>query len=309
MGGPCSGVAERADGILIDMRRVWSLAAAALAGLAGGACGSTQAPTTVDVVGGSAAATARSSTSKVSVTYSLRGGLSAHSAPSVQTGEYDFVHHIGEFTNSVADSSSSGAAVSSVSQTIVTPSQTYSSLPLGPLSLGALPGKRWLANPSPSGKSADPTILSLINTSMPADPNSVLASLSTLHSSVRSMGRTTVDGTAVTEYSLVLRPVRSAGCTISQFGDAHPLHLWLDSQQRARQIQAQFLFPTPSNGPTRVPAATLTVTINYSDFGLPVTVTIPPVSQVESYVEFQKQLQSNVTRPGGGAHNTMTASC
>jgi hypothetical protein len=82
-----------------------------------------------------------------------------------------------------------------------------------------------------------------------------------------------------------------------------PIQVWIDAQGRARRVSAQFQGSTTSqSGPgTTVPStsASATVTIDYFDFGTPVTVVPPPAAQVED-VTSQALAATPSTSPSGG---------
>lgn len=76
-----------------------------------------------------------------------------------------------------------------------------------------------------------------------------------------------------------------------------PIDLWVDAQGRAVQVRTQVPVPAPTTttaapakGATTAPPTTapanggiLTTTVDYYDFGAPVTVAAPPASQVTQY--------------------------
>ena len=63
-----------------------------------------------------------------------------------------------------------------------------------------------------------------------------------------------------------------------QGGSQIPADVWIDAQGRVRRMRLSLKLPSSPSSTTA--AGTMTQTIEYYDFGVPVTATVPPVSEV-----------------------------
>ncbi len=155
-------------------------------------------------------------------------------------------------------------------------------------------GKPWVSLPPSSlsqlfagvvpGSAAGP-IAALVT----GDPLAAVGMLDTADLTASAVGPRTVGGVAATEYDVTVDPVAAAkhatGSAKALFASlgTKPVtaQVWLDHQGRLVQLQA-----LASGAPASVPAhggtaaAPVGVTVDLSQFGSPVSITVPPPSQV-----------------------------
>jgi hypothetical protein len=124
---------------------------------------------------------------------------------------------------------------------------------------------------------------------------SYLQSVST--SGITTVGPATIKGVATTEYKATVdltkvaaQKIPAAQAAIKSLetqlnATTLPVEVWLDGQGRVRQVseQVQVSTTSQSSGGTTIPAASgaVSTTVDYYDFGTPVTVQPPPASQVD----------------------------
>jgi hypothetical protein len=141
---------------------------------------------------------------------------------------------------------------------------------------------------------------------------SYLQSVST--SGITTVGPATIKGVATTEYKATIDLTKAAdqkspaaqaavkSLETQLNATALPVQVWLDGQGRVRQVSEQLQVSTSpqSNGSTTVPAASgsVSTTVDYYDFGTPVTVQPPPSSQVDD-ITSQALAASSTTTTGG----------
>jgi len=173
-------------------------------------------------------------------------------------------------------------------------------------------GSTWLKAtlPSdPSSASDDAATLAML-----ADPSRLVGLLSSVGGSVTTVGDVQLHGTPTTEYSTTVTIAQLAsragvgtgpglGAQVSRvlarLGNASvPLHVWVGADGRVRQITASVklsrvtlgglasdliggavagALPTGSGGQA---TTTTSVTVGFSHYGAPVTVSVPPASEV-----------------------------
>jgi hypothetical protein len=122
---------------------------------------------------------------------------------------------------------------------------------------------------------------------VPGDPAEVLTILSYRALSVTRVGTERIGGQLTTHYHAVLRLGDTTG---------YPADVWIDGRHRilrARVVVIQSLPAQPASpgpgGATATPArvgprhGSLTLTVVFSSFGVPVTVTAPPAAQVTTH--------------------------
>ena len=162
-------------------------------------------------------------------------------------------------------------------------------------------GKAWLSLPERSGVGSSG--LALTDTAL-GNPSDMLRLLAAHASSVTNVGTPTVDGQATTEYRAVIsvaeieaqaashnrrRLATAARRTITALGvTSIPVTVWIGSDGYLRQVQfvvdlsharlGSVLGSLVPPGPLPV----VTVTVAFSGYGSPVTVTDPPASQTAS---------------------------
>ncbi len=124
---------------------------------------------------------------------------------------------------------------------------------------------------------------------------SYLQSVST--SGITTVGPATIKGVATTEYKATVDLTKvaaqkspAAQAAIKSLetqlnATMLPVQIWLDGQGRVRQVseQVQVSTTSQSSGGATIPAASgsVSTTVDYYDFGTPVTVQAPPASQVD----------------------------
>jgi hypothetical protein len=141
---------------------------------------------------------------------------------------------------------------------------------------------------------------------------SYLQSVST--SGITTVGPATIKGVATTEYKATIDLTKAAdqkspaaqaavkSLEAQLNATTLPVQVWLDGQGRVRQVSEQLQVSTSahSNGSTTVPAASgsVSTTVDYYDFGTPVTVQPPPSSQVDD-ITSQALAAASTTTTGG----------
>jgi len=165
-----------------------------------------------------------------------------------------------------------------------------------PSAIPQLGGKRWVGL----------SLAGFVNyPSAGFDPSQELSLLAAQASSVTKVGTVKVLGVPTTEYVAVLDVAKPSpyigpeGRQLIQNLAASgltsvPVSVWIDSAGRPRQMKiTETLARPPAGAPASSAAAypiTVTYTMNFTDFGIPVTVTAPPASQVDS-LSLQRLLQ------------------
>ena len=200
-----------------------------------------------------------------------------------ETGVYDF-----------ADSRGMISMQSPLDMTeLFLPSTTYIKLPAGLTGADggsggkSLPkGKTWIALPDGAfGDSADPLLGSPEDG---ADPADLLAALKAASSSVTRLGASVIRGVPVTGFALKIDSAKAATipgadraaveAMLKSFGAAEiPVDVWVDGQNLVRREELKLALPGGSGAPA---GATLTLTTDFYDFGVPVRVSAPPAAQV-----------------------------
>jgi hypothetical protein len=133
---------------------------------------------------------------------------------------------------------------------------------------------------------------------------------------ITTVGPATIKGVATTEYKAIIdltkvaaqkSPAQQAAIKSLEAqlnATTLPVQVWLDGQGRVRQVSEQIQVSTTSqsNGGTTVPAASgsVSTTVDYYDFGTPVTVQAPPSSQVDDITSQALAAASSTTTTTGG---------
>jgi len=155
-----------------------------------------------------------------------------------------------------------------------------------------LPGKAWVE--LPAGK--------LPSTPAGAgnDPAGILRVLEEQGARVTPIGAASLDGEATEGYAVTLdtaavrsrvgraslsAAVRQAALGYVRHGRRLDLDVWIDHSGQLRRITEQVSLPFPT-----VPDAAATVTVDFVDFGAPVSIPPPTPSQVASYRQYQSAL-------------------
>jgi hypothetical protein len=243
--------------------------AAISAGCAGGGGSS------INVVDASVAATQAARTVEIDETFAGPGTSARLTARIL----YDFQHHVGEV---LSLSGPSGPE----QQSILEGSKVY--LPIaaaegGLLTPTKLPaGKKWVLVPGPSKSAEASPIADLAD---PTDESgggmaNLLSRLAPYVLSVDRQGTQLLDRVETTQYAVTLNNQAATSSLRSTMGPSGPLQLWVDSQGRIRQIRSTFAIKQ---------VGTLILTLDYTNFGIPVHVTIPPSSEVETVQQLDQQ--------------------
>jgi hypothetical protein len=157
---------------------------------------------------------------------------------------------------------------------------------------GGLPkGKTWVALPdgATDDSAAAGSILGPLDGG--GDPAGLLASLTAASSSVTRLGPTVIRGVPVTGFALKIDPAKAGAkipgadrAAVEAFlksfdAGAIPVDVWVDGENRVRREKLSLAMPGGSGAPA---GTSLTVTTDFYDFGVPVRVSAPPASQVDT---------------------------
>jgi len=196
------------------------------------------------------------------------------------SGAFDYAHNEGSLKMHV-DLGSSGGVQSF--QEVLANGRAYVELPAA--ERAALGVKPWIAVPVVSGGSS-----SAANES----PASVLALLEANSSGLTKLGSASIDGVATTEYRARVDLTKASAKAppqvrkvlqqvLSWYGGAHsvPLQVWIDGQARVRRVKETFtLNPNVGSMAASTGAVHVVMTVDLSNYGVPVSVTVPPPDQV-----------------------------
>jgi hypothetical protein len=263
--------------------------------LLGSACASPNHAQTVNVVQASATAMAKNQTVEIDATMT-----EPHSSATTSRMVYDYQHHLGETLPSPGPSGQELPLVIYDGSTIYVNISTFLEGLPGSTKLPA--GKKWLAEQIPGTTQANNPLSNLFDPMFPAgDMATFLDRLAPVVQSVRQAGTAVIGGVQTTRYDVTLDPqaVQSlfAGEPQAPFELSGSLQLWVDSQDRVRQVQ--FSLSVPQLGQ-------VTQTLDYSHFGLPVHISVPPANEVESPKQFMQSVQ-NVPNNGFCSFSTPTS--
>jgi hypothetical protein len=266
------------------------LAAAVL----GGACADPNHTQTVNVVQASAAAMTQSQSVEITSTLAQPGALAT-----TERMIYDFQSRTGEIFQQTGPGGGFGPA-----EVILAGQDAYLSLAGLPSGLVGKPaaGKKWLMIPSPSSQTDSGPLAGLLDP-MASTGNmaTLLSQLAPIVQSIQQAGTAVIDGIETTRYDVTLNAQRIAsilgGGSQAGLGPAGPLQLWIDSQGRVRRLQLSF---------TASGIGKITETSDYTNFGVPLHITIPPASQVETMQQFAQNAPNNsicTTTPNTTTHS------
>jgi hypothetical protein len=123
-----------------------------------------------------------------------------------------------------------------------------------------------------------------------ADPATAFALIQSSSDNVQNVGPETIRGVATTHYKATVnlaKAAAAAGATNQEIADklgklgtsTEPIDVWVDGQGRIAQMTLAY---TPgAAAPTPAQGASASFTINFTNYGQPVTITIPPASSVK----------------------------
>lgn len=263
-------LASGKEPVVVD-RKAWSkytpatLVAVGLLAIAG--CGSTGGSAPSNLVETAAAATTSNHTAEIDMTLTTAG-----SAPSTMRLVYDFDRKLGEPLS---------PSTATEAQEIFDGSQVY--VPLAPFAITGLlagpaphipAGKKWLVFSFRSSNSETAAFNRLLYPYLNNESATTLLShLAPIVHSMQQSGTAVINGAETTLYDLTvddhaLAALASSSTATEQVNN--PVQLWVDSLGRVRQLQFTY---------SAAQSPAITERIDYSNFGIPVKVTVPPASQ------------------------------
>ena len=140
------------------------------------------------------------------------------------------------------------------------------------------------------------------------DPSAVRALLR-YSPQARRVGDATIAGTLTTHYTVDLDLAKLAhtgrhasACSADPFGAASrsSIGIWIDQQQRIRQLRTAVPLPEPASLDRSSHAApatgTLTTTVRFSDYGVRVSLHAPPPSQVTTTAALLREQNKSLPR-------------
>jgi hypothetical protein len=258
----------------------------------GAGCASADHSQTVNVVQALAAAMAESQTVEITSTFDTPG-----IPPTTSRMLCDYRHHRGEeFDQYPAGPSDQGQP-----DFIFNGSTVYlsnSNMSGGLLGVKVLAAKKWLVDAN-TGREHDDALQSLLNPLLPSgNVATLLSRLAPVVESVEPAGTALIDGVETTLYDVTIDRQAlqrlSGSDSLTTLKPSSPLHLWVDSERRVRKLQFSFSYPqTPIT----------TETSEYADYSLPLHITDPPASDVETFQQWMKAYCAaiQIADPGTGA--------
>jgi hypothetical protein len=127
------------------------------------------------------------------------------------------------------------------------------------------------------------------------DPTQALSNLAEVSDNVTMVGASTIDGTATTQYKATVDLAKEAAKVKAKDGakaalaiiqdekalgtNTLPVSVWVDAKGLVRQVNEQVPIPATTTGATDG-SGSATMTMTFSDFGTPASLTPPPSSQV-----------------------------
>jgi hypothetical protein len=239
-----------------------------------------------------AAATTALRTGRFKVTTSGTGVPGGYSV----SGAYDL-------DNGAMEMDASGGSGSSIpaSETIVVGGKMYLKVPPG---LGATVTKPWMSLEI-GGSSG-------LGASMAAgmDPQHMLQELQAVTGGLTVLGHETVDGVDTTHYHGTIDPAKIAakagkdGAAMAGHVGPVPIDIWIDGQGRVVRQQTSMTGLNGMSDSGSTSTGDLTLTIDYTDLGGPVSITAPPADQVQTFdpSQLMKSLGSGSSLPGAPAN-------
>jgi hypothetical protein len=262
-------------------------------------CGTQHAGAGASQTVGLAAAVSRTQDQTARIATTISSEMQGMAVSFTTTGVFDFARSRGIVTI---------AGPLDVTELFVPPT-TYIKVSTGVTGDGtALPlpkGKTWVE--VPDGTPGASSILPLGDGG--GDPGDLLAALTAMSSGVTRIGTATIRGVPVTGFAIKVDLAKAAGipsadqaavkALVATFGAAEiPVDVWVDGQNLVRREKLTAPFPVGSSAPT---GASLTVTTDYYDFGVPVRVSAPPASQVVTGSQYALALGGASGSSGSGS--------
>jgi hypothetical protein len=245
------------------------------------------------------ASAATDSISQNSVDMTMAMTVSGLSLPALSsgvsgTGQFDFVNHEGSITLQLPSVTSQSAQLIFDGQTV------YASI--GSLVSDLFPGKTWVSAPASQFSSQASDLGSAITDfgSLLGDPSQMLKELESEGGTVTSLGATTYEGTAVTEYQVI----PSSG-SIANGLSLLPSSLKLGALGMGVKITEDVYVGTdgllraievPISMALLGKSFTATMQMGFTNYGAPVSITPPPASEVVPMSQFRAaDLSTNST--------------
>lgn len=270
------GVRARSRGRVVRIRSLVAVGAAGIvAAVAAITVSALQAPSAFAQVTQAAARTAAQSYQVTSTSTLVKGPTGAQPAVTV-TGEFDPGGRVGEWTTS------QGVQIRNVGGYIYVPVTNALRTALDRVRGVLVPaGESWLRIPMPAQSGAEVTTAELaLLGGIPVDaelvdPQSLLSSLESA-TAVREVGPASGPGWTGSAYTFTVTTTLPGPVhvTVSTTGTVD-----VDQQGRVRQLDAveSIAGPAPIGGTERK------VTLTFGDFGLPVSVSAPPASEIFTF--------------------------
>jgi hypothetical protein len=213
-----------------------------------------------------AAATAPVTTASFSFTASVNGLSKLGAIALSGSGQVDLVNDAGSLSvtlpASIAKLIPGGSGGSEVVNVVLSGGTVYVQVP----SLATLLGSPWISLALPaSATSAIPGIFTTVGGAL-GDVNEILAFAQSHHASVHSLGSSTVNGTSVTGSSV----------TAHVKGLSLAATLWANSSDQLVQATLNGTGKGARHG------LGISAVVNFSDYDAPVTITVPPSSEVRA---------------------------
>ena len=250
------------------------------------ACGS-GGTNTVQLISSAGTKTAAARTARIAEDIRTTPGATASAGIPIAVhsdGVMDFAARKGDISSTVA-----GAKV----EVLIVGTVLYEHLPQLSSVLG---GKAWLKLDLDSlGKLIGVGGIAALAQSGPSDPSQFLSYFKGVSGPVTKVGTAVIRGVKTTEYHLVVdlnKAAAGAGTPASKTAlqqlvktlgvTTFPIDVWVDAQGRIRRQHQAFDYSHASLGtiPTTSLPKGVDITLEYYDFGVPVTVTLPPADQV-----------------------------
>jgi hypothetical protein len=240
-----------------------------------------------------AAATTALRTGRFKITTSGTGIPSGYSV----SGAYDL-------DNGAMEMDASGGPGSPVpeTQTVVVGGKMYIKVPAG---LGAAVTKPWMSLTLGGGSGLGSSMASGM------DPRVMLQELQAVTGGLTVLDHETIDGVDTTHYHGRIDPARvmakaggGGGAAMAKHVGIIPIDIWVDGQGRLVRQQTSVSGLQGLSDSGSAPTGDVTVTIDYTDLGGPVSITAPPADQVQTFdpSQLEKSLGSGSSLPGAPAN-------
>jgi hypothetical protein len=214
------------------------------------------------------------------------------------TGAFDYPNHIGTMTMTIPVGGTQHSE-----QAIYDGTTIY--INIGDLAPGLPSGKQWISEDISKIESAGPALnAGGLDNGTFGDPAAMLQQLTSVGGTVTSLGPTTYDGTPVTEYTATL-PASVLQGEIGQLPaslqkDMSRVHIpdikmdvYITSNNLLKAMHMPMSFSVDGQ------SISMDMTMSFSNYGTPVTVTPPPASEVEPLGQFPGDLGSGDTGSTG----------